>query len=136
MNRENSEISLQLQHLRDQPRPDPHLNDLQRKLDNLERDNEINLEKLKSYKHESEQKSSLIDKMTSQIRELTEHMNRVEADKRRYQAELEESIKKLRDFKLNEEDIKSLLREKEDALRESEEKRIELKNRAVEAIKE
>ena len=136
MNRENSEISLQLQHLREQPRPDPHFNDLQRKLDNLERNNEINLEKLKSYKHESEQKSSLIDKMTSRIRELTEHMDRLEGDKRRYQTELEESIKKLRDFKLNEEDIKSLLREKEDALRESEEKRIELKNRAVEAIKE
>ena len=136
MNRENSDISLQLQHLREQSRPEPRFSDLQRKLENLERDNEINLEKLKSYKHESEQKASLIDRMTSQIRELTEHMDRVEADKRRYRTELEDSMKKLRDFTLNEEDIRSLLKEKEDALRESEGKRNELKNKAVEAIKE
>jgi len=136
MNRENSEMSSQLQYIRDQPRPDARLNDIQRKVDSLERDREVNLDKLKSYKNESEQKDSLIDRMTSQIRELTEHVGRAEADKKRYRTELEDSMKRLRDCKISEEDMKSLLKEKEDALKESEDKRTELKNRAIEAIKD
>ena len=136
MNRENTEMSSQLQYLRDQPRPDARLNDIQRKVENLERDKEVNLEKLKSYKSESEQKDSLIDRMTSQIRELTEHVGRAESDKKRYRTELEDSMKRLRDCKISEDDMKSLLKEKEDALKESEDKRMELKSRALEAIKE
>ena len=136
MNRENSDITSQLQYLRDHSRQDPRLNDLQRKLDSVQSDNEVYLDKVKSYKRETEQKDSLIDRMKSQIRELTEHMERVEADKRRYHSELEDSMKKLRDYKINEEDMKNLLREKEESLRESEDKRAELKNKAIEAIKE
>ena len=136
MNRDNADISTQLQYLRDQSRQDPRLSDLQRKLDNLERDKEATQEKLSSFRGESERKDSLIERMTSQIRELTAHVDKAESDKRRYHVELEDSMKKLREYKINEEDIKNLLREKDEELRESEDKRTELKNRALEAIKE
>lgn len=124
------------EYLRDQTRQDPRLSDLQRKLDNLEREKEAAVDRWSSCKRESEKKDLLVDKMTSQIRELAGNVDRVEMDKKRCLAELEDSMRKLKDYKSNEEDMKKMLRKTEEELRESEEQRIELKNRALEAIKE
>ena len=60
--RENAEITSQLQFLRSQSnRTDPQISDLNRKLDNLEREKEKANDKLNSCKVESDRKDTLIE---------------------------------------------------------------------------
>ncbi|XP_065051751.1 centrosomal protein of 128 kDa-like isoform X2 [Rhopilema esculentum] len=136
ISRENAELTTQMQYLRDQSRPSSQLSDFQRRLDDLEREREKAVDNQNSYRNELDRKDVLVDKMTSQIRELTGHMEKAESEKRRYRNELEDNIKKLRDYSLDLEDLKSALKDRDSELRESEQKRQELKSRALEAIKE
>ncbi len=94
------------------------------------------MEKLNSCKIENERKDILIERLQSQIRDLTSHTEKAEVDKRKYIAELEEAMKRLRDSMRNAEDLKSLLREQGDDLKSSEDKRQDLKSKALETIKE
>ena len=112
------------------------MSDFQRRLDDLEREREKAVDNQNTYRNELDRKDVLIDKMTSKIRELTGHMEKAESEKRRYRNELEDNMKKLRDYSLDLEDLKSALKDRDSELRGSEQKRQELKSRALEAIKE
>ncbi len=135
--RENAELTTQLNLLRDKKiLPDAFSSDIQRKIHDLEDQRDRSTQRLSECKIDSERKDALVERLKSQVRELTTHMEKAETDKRKYIAELEEAMKRLRDSVRNGEDLKTLLREKDDDLKSSEEKRQELKSRALEAVKE
>eukprot|EP00794_Sanderia_malayensis_P017608 gene17608-19361_t len=137
LTRENTELATQLNVLRDKKIvPDVYASDLQRKIDDLEYRQERSTQKLTQFKNESERKDVLIDRLKSQVSELTERTDKAEFEKRKYITELEEAMKKLRNLVRNEEDLKSLLLERDKDLKDSEEKRQELKSKALEAVKE
>ena len=129
-------MASQLHQLKDQKRPDSSSSDLQRRLVGLENQKDRADEKLLAYKHEHEKRDALVEKLAAQVRELTSHVDKAETEKRKYIGELDEATKRLRDATRNAEELKIMLRERDDDLKDSDEKRQDLKARAVDAIKE
>ena len=86
--------------------------------------------------HDLKSKETKIEQLTKNVDEFTSKLNAVEFEKNRYVSQLEENMCKYCDVKQELDSVKETLSEKEDRFKEAERSKTELKEKAVQAIKE
>ena len=86
--------------------------------------------------HDLKSKETKIEQLTKNVDEFTSKLNAVEFEKNRYVSQLEENMCKYCDVKQELDSVKETLSETENHFKEAERSKTELKEKAVQAIKE
>ena len=94
------------------------------------------LNSLEALHQDMDRKDEQQERLLSQMRDLLSKYEESEEQKKRFATELETVTKKLKEATKDVQELEGQLEDKENQLRESDKKRSELRNKAVQSIKE